>query len=121
MYRSNKIRCLRLLEKPVEPSVLINAITQALVRKNNEVKILEETPKKEFIINNTPFLDENKMNQKILNDLKEIKDNIHDILRTLKNKYGNDFNDEQRNLLNKIVENNGKLKKVIDDLKSKTK
>ncbi|MHA1719690.1 MAG: response regulator [Promethearchaeota archaeon] len=112
-----KLGALDYLEKPVEPSVLINTITQALIRKNHEVKILENTPKKEFIINNSPFFS----HEKILKNIEEIKDNIHDILRTLKNKYGNDFNDDQRNLLNKIVENNGKLKKIIEELKSKTK
>ena len=48
-----------------------------------------------------------------------MKENTHKILLKLKNKYGKEFNDEQRNLLNKIVQNNGKLKKIIEDLKPK--
>ncbi len=107
------------LEKPVDRSDLIEAIKQALLRRNHEIKILKETPKKEFIIDDSILLDEKKIDAKTLKILEEVKDDTHKILLNLKNKYGKEFNDEQRNLLNEIVQNNSKLKKIIDDLKLK--
>jgi len=107
------------LEKPVDPSELIEAIKQVLLRKKHTIKILEETPKKEFIIDDSILLEEKKIDDKTLNTLENVKNSTHKILLNLKNNYGKEFNDEQRDLLNKIVENNGKLKKIIDDLKPK--
>lgn len=107
------------LEKPVDRSDLIEAIKQALLRRNHEIKILKETPKKEFIIDDSLLMDEKKIDAKTLDKLEKVKDSTHKILLKLKNKYGKEFNDEQRNLLNEIVQNNGKLKKIIDDLKPK--
>ena len=107
------------LEKPVDRSDLIEAIKQALLRRNHEIKILKEAPKKEFIINDSALLDEMKIDVKTLNKLEKVKDETHKILLNLKNKYGKEFNDEQRNLLNEIVQNNSKLKKIIENLKRK--
>ena len=107
------------LEKPVDPSELIEAIKQVLLRKKHTIKILEETPKKEFIIDDSILLEKKKIDDKTLNTLENVKNSNHKILLNLKNNYGKEFNDEQRDLLNKIVENNGKLKKIIEDLKHK--
>ena len=107
------------LEKPVDPSELIEAIKQVLLRKKHTIKILEETPKKEFIIDDSILLEKKKIDDKTLNSLESVKNSNHKILLNLKNNYGKEFNDEQRDLLNKIVENNGKLKKIIEDLKHK--
>ena len=107
------------LEKPVDPPDLIKAIKQALIKKKHEIKTLKETQKKEFLIDDSVLLEGNKIDDKTLKILKNVKDNNHKILLKLKNKYGNEFNEEQRNLLNEIVQNNGKLKKIIEDLKPK--
>ncbi len=106
------------LEKPVSPSELIGAIKQALTKKGHEIKILEKSAKKEFLINDS-LLEEKIINDEMLKILENVKDNTHKILLKLKKKYGNDFNDEQKDLLNDIVQNNSKLKKIIDDLKHK--
>ena len=107
------------LEKPVDPTDLIKAIKQALIKKKHEIKTLKESKKKEFIIDESSLLEGNKIDSKMLKTLENVKDSTHKILLKLKNKYGNEFNDEQRNLLNEIVQNNGKLKKIINDLKPK--
>ena len=107
------------LEKPVDPPDLIKAIKQALIKKKHEIKTLKETQKKEFIIDDSVLLEGNKIDDKTLKILENVKENTHKILLKLKNKYGKEFNDEQRNLLNEIVQNNGKLKKIIEDLKPK--
>ena len=107
------------LEKPVDPSDLIKAIKQALIRKKHEIRFLKESPKKEFIIDDSVLSECKKIDDKTLKILENVKNNTHKILLKLKNKYGNEFNDEQRNLLNEIVQNNSKLKKIIEDLKPK--
>jgi len=107
------------LEKPVDPSELIEAIKQVLIKRKHDIKILEETPKKEFIIDDSALLEGKKIDDKMLETLEKVKNSNHKILLKLKNKYGTDFNDEQRDLLNKIVENNSKLKKIIEELKPK--
>ena len=107
------------LEKPVDPSELIEAIKQVLIKKKHDIKILEETPKKKFIIDDSALLEGKKIDDKMLETLEKVKNSNHKILLNLKNKYGTDFNDEQRDLLNKIVENNSKLKKIIEELKPK--
>jgi DNA-binding response OmpR family regulator len=107
------------LEKPVDPSELIEAIKQVLLRKKHKIKILEESPKKEFIIDESVLLKEKKIDDKTLKTLENVKNSTHKILLKLKKNYGKEFNDEQRDLLNKIVENNSKLKKIIEDLRHK--
>ena len=107
------------LEKPVDPSDLIKAIKQALIRKKHEIKILKESQKKEFIIDDSVLSESKMIDDKTLKILEDVKNNTHKILLKLKNKFGHEFNDEQRNLLNEIVQNNGKLKKIIGDLKPK--
>jgi len=107
------------LEKPVDPSELIEAIKQVLIKRKHDIKILEDTPKKEFIIDDSALLKGKNIDDKMLETLEKVKNSNHKILLKLKNKYGNEFNDEQRDLLNKIVENNSKLKKIIEKLKPK--
>ncbi|QEE15508.1 response regulator [Promethearchaeum syntrophicum] len=107
------------LEKPVDPSELIEAIKQVLLRRKHDIKILETAPKKEFIIDDSAFLENKKIDDKTLKTLKKVKNSTHKILLDLKKKYGNEFNDEQRDLLNKIVKNNGELKKIIEKLNPK--
>ncbi len=107
------------LEKPVDPSDLIKAIKQALIRKKHEIRILKESQKKEFIIDDSVLSESKMIDDKTLKILEDVKNNTHKILLKLKNKFGHEFNDEQRNLLNEIVQNNGKLKKIIGDLKPK--
>ena len=107
------------LEKPVDPSELIEAITQVLLRRKHNIKILEMTPKKEFIIDDSVLLVDKKIDEKTLKTLEKVKNNTHKILLDLKKKYGNEFNDEQRDLLNKIVENNSELKKIVEKLNPK--
>jgi len=107
------------LEKPVDPSELIEAIKQVLIKRKHDIKILEETPKKEFIIDDSALLEGKNIDDKTLETLEKVKNSNHKILLKLKNKYGKEFNDEQRDLLNKIVENNSKLKKIIEELKPK--
>ena len=107
------------LEKPVDPKELIETIKQVLLRKKHKIKVLEESTKKEFVIDNSILLEKKKTHDKTFKMLENVKNSNHKILLDLKEKYGEDFNDEQRDLLNKIVENNSKLKKIIEDLKSK--
>ena len=107
------------LEKPVDPPELVEAIKQVLLRRKHKIKILEESPKKEFIIDESILLKDKKIDDKTLKTLEKVKNSNHKILLNLKNNYGKEFNDEQRELLNKIVENNSKLKNTIEDLKNK--
>ena len=107
------------LEKPVDPPELIEAIKQVLLRRKHKIKILEESPKKEFIIDESIILKDKKIDDKTLKTLEKVKNSNHKILLNLKNNYGKEFNDDQRELLNKIVENNSKLKNIIEDLKHK--
>jgi len=107
------------LEKPVDPPELIEAIKQVLLRSKHKIKILEESPKKEFIIDESIILKDKKIDDKTLKTLEKVKNSNHKILLNLKNNYGKEFNDDQRELLNKIVENNSKLKNIIEDLKHK--
>ena len=103
----------------MDPSELIEAIKQVLLRRKHDIIILEKTPKKEFLIDDSMLLEGKKIDDKTLKTLEKVKNSTHKILLNLKKKYGNEFNDEQKDLLNKIVENNSELKKIIDDLKPK--
>lgn len=102
------------LEKPTSRSVLVEAIKHALLRKNHEISIMEnQTPK--AISLNEAFLKMEKydMHEELKEEFQENVDGMHDALLELKKKYGNEFNDDQRNLLNTIAQCNGNLKKIL--------
>ncbi|MHA1745632.1 MAG: response regulator [Promethearchaeota archaeon] len=102
------------LEKPVDRVSLLEAIKNALLRRKHTLLVYEGdqptsiTLSTDFLAVNEPVIEpENK--KTIITNL----ENIHDALSTLKNRYGKDFSEDQRDLLNIVAQNNSQLKKLL--------
>ncbi len=105
------------LEKPVSRALLIESIKNVLIRKKHELQVLENNTRKPITLNKSFVNYEKSMvDSDIADKFKSAVDEMHKSLVTLKKKHGNDFNEEQRSLLNKIAQNNASLKKLLKEI-----
>ena len=105
------------LEKPVSRGLLIETIQNVLIRKKHELHVLENNTRKPITLNQSFFnLEKSAMDPDTLKKIKEPIELMHKSLVTLKKKFGNEFNEEQRTLLNNIAQNNASLKRFLKDL-----
>jgi DNA-binding response OmpR family regulator len=112
--RAFKVGAYDYLEKPIFPEPLVESIKRVLVRKGHEIEIMQdETPKKFVIQSEGLNIDNFTQLVEMKDDLKEQLGLIHDALLELKKKYGESFNDNQRELLNKISQSNVDMKKAL--------
>ncbi|WP_371803017.1 response regulator [Candidatus Lokiarchaeum ossiferum] len=104
------------LEKPVSRGLLIETIQNVLIRKKHELEVLENNTRKPITLNQSFFnLERSAIDSDSLKKIKESIELMHKSLVTLKKKFGNDFNEEQRTLLNNIAQNNAALKKILKE------
>jgi DNA-binding response OmpR family regulator len=102
------------LEKPVERKQLVDAIHRSLIRREKEIRIIKEDKNKVIVVNEA-FLSEQEESIKpeFILEVEECLNHTHDALLQLKKKYGKEFNEEQRSLMNIIAQSNSRMKKTL--------
>ena len=102
------------LEKPVNRKALINSIKRSLLRRKKEIQIIENDKMKKVVLDDS-FIDyqHDNISSDIINKLQESLDQVHNALLQLKKRYGEEFNEDQRTLLNIIAQNNSLMKKSL--------
>ena len=102
------------LEKPVDRVHLLEAVKNALLHKKHTL-LIYEGEKPITITLSSDFLNVrgtgiNTEQKKVLNTNLQ---KIHDALSTLKKRFGEEFTEDQRELLNIIAQNSLQLKKIL--------
>ena len=105
------------LEKPASRTVLLDSIKRTLIRREHQISIKTKEGIKAITLNDS-FLAMEKYSipEDLKNEIQESVNIMHESLLTLKNKYGESFTEEQRDLLNQIAQGNGILKKILKKL-----
>ena len=102
------------LEKPINRSELVEAIKRAMKNRQHEIQIIEKSKNKTFGLNDT-FLNTEDIgfdDESIETVLKSLEE-MHQALLELKKKWGKDFNEEQRKLLNILAKNQSQMSKTL--------
>jgi DNA-binding NtrC family response regulator len=115
--RAMRIGASDYLEKPVSRNVLVESIKRSLIQRKQQLKIIKEDGAKTITLDES-FL--NPSQESIGPQVAEKFENsvlkTHDALVQLKKKYGDNFNEDQRTLLNIIAQNNTAMKKLLRKL-----
>ncbi len=107
------------LEKPANRNNLVAAITRALTRQGYNISVEGKNITKSIQLNSIIFQSEkNQINKELKEEFQTRLDIIHNALLELKRKFGEEFNEEQRSLLNQIAQSNAKLRKTLKDLEN---
>ncbi|MHA1887860.1 MAG: response regulator [Promethearchaeota archaeon] len=107
------------LEKPANRNNLVAAITRALTRRGYNISVEGKNITKSIQLNSIIFQSEkNQINKELKEEFQTRLDIIHNALLELKRKFGEEFNEEQRSLLNQIAQSNAKLRKTLKNLEN---
>src|SRR6056297_376705 len=112
-----RIGAIDYLEKPVSRTVLIESIKRSLIHRKRELQIIQDEKVKPISLD-ASFLNtkEESIGPEITQQLEESLASTHDALYRLKKKYGNEFSEDQKTMLNVIAQNNSAMKKLISKL-----
>jgi len=115
----NAIQAIRLgatdyLEKPVNPTVLLEAVQRALNRGRYLVEMSKDKVKhKVTISSNLDVGLSSGIGEDVKPELEDCVEKTHKALVELKKKYGESFNEDQKELLNQIAKSNSRVNKLL--------
>ena len=101
------------LEKPVSRQMLMQAIKRVLMKRKINIRLISESKKKSFVIDDSFLVSDSTAE---IEDFKEQTtqqlEEIFEALMELKKKYGETFDNDQKELLNIVAKNNNEMRKI---------
>ena len=107
------------LEKPVSRNNLIESIKRSLVSRNRLIEVNKDNKLSPITLDSSILVNTDEViDPEIIQTLNSSLNDTHNALVKLKKRYGNAFSEDQKTLLNTIVQNNTKMRKMISKLES---